>query len=697
MVSNNIFNNKERQKRLGQYFTGMKLAKLLAILAEAESCQSVIDPMAGIGDMLLASAELGNKQLELDAIEIDPYAFEELSRRINNSNVKSVNVLLGSAFDIEVMERLKRRKWDLVITNPPYVRYQSFSKEINAEVRLDSSTQIRQKLKYIINNCTDFNKVDLDCFNIIIDSYSGLSDLAVPSWILCSALVKKEGILAMVVPESWLNRDYSHIVQYLLLKCFKIKYVVEDADSTWFNTAQVKTNLIIAERIETRESILDFDEREGYLKIRLTNKVADINSLVGNLYVKSTNPEKCFLEDVKSWLKKENFVDKDDYSITFVSFKDIADNITKLSVNKKWFNKLEKSNDKREKNINKSDNLGYFLPHEIYQQVIFKDQNQFKTLEQIGVNVGQGLRTGANTFFYVDCVKSNYESVVVKPNPIFNIKEITVPQKCLEVVLRKQSELNSSYEIDINRLDGRVLVFNGTALKDDIDRAIRENQCTRIQMTENYDIMSKELEYFVKKAALTNVGTTDETKLIPTLSAVAPNIKNGSKNKLPKFWYMLPDFSERHRPNIAIPRINNFSPKAVLNRNKKCIVDANFSTLWISKESCIDEWFLLALLNSTWIMLNMELSATVMGGGALKLEAAHLRRLPIPNFNDSEYKKLSLLGKQLSKIEMDNSKEIKSHIDKIIFNVLFNKEDVNKYTQLLKVMIDKKLKDRRKG
>ena len=33
----------------------------------------------------------------------------------------------------------------------------------------------------------------------------------------------------MVVPEAWLSRDYAHPIQYLLLKLFRIRYVVEDA------------------------------------------------------------------------------------------------------------------------------------------------------------------------------------------------------------------------------------------------------------------------------------------------------------------------------------------------------------------------------------------------------------------------------------------------------------------------------------
>ena len=35
------------RKHLGQYFTGIRLARLLAALAGAENCQSAIHPMCG--------------------------------------------------------------------------------------------------------------------------------------------------------------------------------------------------------------------------------------------------------------------------------------------------------------------------------------------------------------------------------------------------------------------------------------------------------------------------------------------------------------------------------------------------------------------------------------------------------------------------------------------------------------------------
>ena len=56
--------------------------------------------------------------------------------------------------------------------------------------------------------------------------------------------------LAMVVPETWLSRDYAAPIQYLLLKCFRVETVAIDTNASWFPEAPVKTCLIVAKRTE---------------------------------------------------------------------------------------------------------------------------------------------------------------------------------------------------------------------------------------------------------------------------------------------------------------------------------------------------------------------------------------------------------------------------------------------------------------
>ena len=64
-----------QRKQLGQYFTGLPLGKLLAHLAWQSGIRTVLDPMAGHGDLLdaawEAAAEQGAGLERLDGIEFD--------------------------------------------------------------------------------------------------------------------------------------------------------------------------------------------------------------------------------------------------------------------------------------------------------------------------------------------------------------------------------------------------------------------------------------------------------------------------------------------------------------------------------------------------------------------------------------------------------------------------------------------------
>ena len=67
----------DRYKRLGQYFTGMGLGRLLAALAQADKAKSIIDPMVGSGNLLASCLEIGAKPNLLAGIDIDILALDE--------------------------------------------------------------------------------------------------------------------------------------------------------------------------------------------------------------------------------------------------------------------------------------------------------------------------------------------------------------------------------------------------------------------------------------------------------------------------------------------------------------------------------------------------------------------------------------------------------------------------------------------
>src|SRR5690606_12521919 len=96
--------------------------------------------------------------------------------------------------------------------------------------------------------------------------------------------------------------------------------------------------------------------------------------------------------------------------------------------------------------------------------------------------------------------------------------------------------------------------------------------------------------------------------------------------------------------------------------------DANFSSFW-SEEGTWPRHAIVGLLNSAWARACMEALGTPMGGGALKLEATHLRRLPVPQVTQDEIQRLDQLGKHLS-VATASPASILHEVDEIIINAI---------------------------
>jgi predicted RNA methylase len=619
------------KKFLGQYFSGAKVAKFLLTLSGNSGASKVIDPFCGSGDMLVAAAAQNAQILQLVGIEIDESVAEIANERSPRDKAK---IYCRNSFDLDVVSVFDESLFDLVITNPPYIRYQNANKKI-----LDSSLsveEVRANLTRIVSESKALSSDEKDIYGVIIRNYSGLSDLAVPSWILCSLLVKKGGKIAMVLPASWLNRNYALIVEYLLLRFFKIDFLIEDAHATWFDGAQVNTILLVATRITLNKSILDW-KNESYC----------FASVLSESIISEQDDQ--LKQVVKHIQGHENIPGKLINQKILIA--DMAHRVRCQAYDKKWYQKLEGQTENLQQN---------FVHKEMSELASWLKTAavNFGNLASIGINIGQGLRTGANPFFYLQvCLKEKNNSRI-KPSPIFELEDIDIDNGFLEPVIQRQSELNDSYGTRASDLNGAVLTIKKHFLTEDW-------QSLPEHLKDTFVVMAPELARYVNKAALTPGGNAGN--LIPTLSAVKTNVRFYDRKTMlpPRYWYMLPPFAKRHRPDLFLPRVNGTAIKTRINI-ESALVDANFNTFWFKdKNSHYDPFGLLALLNSTYALVAMEEHGTVMGGGALKLEATQLKNIPFPLLSKKRIENLNILGKELLQTNLDEA-GVLSRIDDVI-------------------------------
>ena len=331
-----------KNKALGQYFSGKLVADVLSTLADCKPGQSIIDPMAGIGDMF---TPFDTSQYHCSAIEIDPVAYQTLVDRVPAA-------ICTNAFSEEAFESYKKRGYDLVITNPPYVRWQNLNDSSNLPNYLNIQNIYDNLHNYTETSMTLNNSEKLSV-NECLSSLSGLTDLAIPSWLLCMLLTKRSGVLAIVVPNSWMSREYALPIIRVLKNLFVIEIILSDVNSVLFKgKALVQTNLIVARR-------------------RTTKSLSDNNIRFISAYSSLWNSS--------------------DYHIKLKSC--IQDNI-----NEKGVCELKLVNQRAIWNANEAPHLSSYELSSIKSHIQLSPSN-ISNISSFGIKCYQGLRSGANTFF----------------------------------------------------------------------------------------------------------------------------------------------------------------------------------------------------------------------------------------------------------------------------------------------------------
>ena len=644
-----------RQKRLGQYFSGKKVSELLVSLLPTEyEFRTVIDPMVGAGDMLRAMSDCKPGLHELYGIDIDSKAIDKCKKE----NLEAT-VIVGDVFCST--EIFKKNGWDLVITNPPYVRYQLLN--TNEEDGLPNAEQIRQNLKNVIQNAENISEDERTLLLSISDVYSGLSDMAVPSWILCSTIVKSGGYIAMVVPESWLNRDYAMPIYYLLLKLFDVEVLVKDVDSVWFDNALVRTCLIVAKRRPIVDRLADYKEKT--LLIELTKEVIGINSLVENLSYDGKKDYAAIerIVDAKKDIRDSSFCSR--YMNTKLLFPTFINSLSNLS----WV----LNNDKQM--VDKM----VVLPEEMMG--LLPDKTKYFLIEDRGWSVGQGLRTGANEFFYVDILGRDNEMVDVQTRD-WDKQLLHINEANLKYALQNRGEI-SGLVVSKKEISKAVIYVENHACRKDVNKLADGTG-------DNWELLDQDLDAYICRAEK-YVHPKSEKRFMD-LSAVKPNVKKKDDGYY-SFWYMMPKLQQRHTPDLCISRLSGKSPDCLYiynDHDDRIVVDANFITLFNKDEN--NTLLLFALLNSLWSKCYLECIGNRMGGGALKIEASHLKKVFFPVLGDTKEEELIQCSQKYLDGLYDTDEFINS-INEIMFSINEKSEEDNIKKQLI-YLLEKKKKER---
>lgn len=617
MSRNHIQDN--HRKRYGQFFSGRKVAELLAaLLPEDITIDSIIDPMAGEGDLLKAVQSKLAEGGRIVGIEIDPPVATTCAGVLPDAKIFNTDAFVCD-------DAVTDEGWNLVITNPPYVRYQL---QDGADGVIASGEIIRKNLVERLYSLPHLPPKDRELLLKLAKGYSGLSDMAVPSWLLCASLVKMDGLLAIVVPETWLSREYAAPIQYMLAKCFDILAIVRDVNACWFDDVLVRTCLVVAKR----KPVCLLNEIDyPVLCLDLESSLIDNDSLIGKM-------EYCGrigFNALSVVLAEGKDVDGEGYALSSKRSSEIFLGMADIAKTAKWA-------------LLEDRNVAHYttvIPANILSAIAKPNYTgDFITLGDLGIACGQGLRTGANGFFYLDINDEDERcfSISVKPWQ-GNNRDISIPKHNIIKALRNRSQVDG-LTVSVDDLHSGVLYIQSEARQTDL------NRCSNPGI---YAVLDDAIAGYINDAERY---CDEKGRTFRDYSAVKPNERKAGNAYL-RFWYMLPPMAQRHLPNLCMTRVNASSAECIYIHQEPrnpIAVDANFVTLWGAESRAVAIAF--ALLNSVWTKCYLECVCTIMGGGALKLEAAHLRKLRFPRYSDTELDILERFGKELMRNgSMDSS------------------------------------------
>lgn len=587
-----------KEKILGQYFSGDKIPELLVSLLQICDIHNAIDPMCGNGDMF---APFKDTDINLFGIELDSDVAEVSRLRFPNATLYN-----DDAFNPSILLHVTPKTgFDLVITNPPFVRREllnpitSNGVHQNFDTIINNISHVIDKFEYILSE-------DKIAIKSTLADLSKYADLSILSWVLCIVLLRYGGQLALVVPTSWMTREYAKPLVRLMNLLFKIEYIIVDSNRIWFDgSAQVQTSLVVARRKYPNVTYI----HDSIKYVNLYGISMSKKSLIGNI---------------------PSNVDFFNYISTGHSYYPYFDVILlpqeQLIIDNKTF-------------ISNKSKLSLFIDNAT---------DDFSTIENFGINIGQGLRTGANKFFYLKkeancCISSIYN------------QPIKYEQNLFKYVIKRQDILTDSYAVTSPPDDVLLYIQDSAITKDRIDYT---------SCIDKYNEIPSDVEEYITFGEIYRVnGTT-----IPNLSAVRTNVRITKNGALPRFWYMIPKATNRHYAHIFIPRINNKNVVCRYNiSNETIFIDANFSGIWRNDNCQLTDYAIFALLNSKWAKIQYEENGTIMGGGALKLDAVQLKKTIFPTNIYNYCYELDALGKELIFSNIHSSNEIISKIDNYIF------------------------------
>ena len=179
--------NSSNQKLRGAYYTPTELANSIVSLIDFDKVQNVLEPSCGDGVFVDSIVSLVNTDVNITGVEIEKEESEKVNLRYKGN--KKIDIFTDDFLNFYEKEYDENR-YDLIIGNPPYIRYQYLS-EGQREIQSKILTDHGMKSNKLINTWV--------CFLVA-----------------CVQMLSSKGTIAFVIPAEILQVAYAEDLRKFL-------------------------------------------------------------------------------------------------------------------------------------------------------------------------------------------------------------------------------------------------------------------------------------------------------------------------------------------------------------------------------------------------------------------------------------------------------------------------------------------------
>lgn len=192
--------NLSKQKLRGGYYTPKVIADFLSKWSINSETKSILEPSCGDGSFI-ESAINRFKDLNIDASQIEEKITgielidEEACKAEERTKLLGLNkdIIINSDF-FHFIKRNQNKKYDVVIGNPPFIRYQNFPEE--------------------------HRKIAIEMMQNLGLNPNRLTNIWVPFLVVSASLLNENGKLAMVIPAELFQVKYASETRIFLSQFF---------------------------------------------------------------------------------------------------------------------------------------------------------------------------------------------------------------------------------------------------------------------------------------------------------------------------------------------------------------------------------------------------------------------------------------------------------------------------------------------